>query len=341
MQGRKCRGATGPSCWMLPPSPRGPQGLPGPRRPPEQGKRGEAGDAGSQWEPARGSRTAALASPARRTPPRPTQVAAYGHKSESQEQPGLRGIFPWSSPAKKLKLKHIPPPLCQENKERSQRQEQLKQGWLQTPKSRTGGGQDWPSPSPPAPCLLFPANILKSVIWLQFPEDCGERGRGKGRRQRRRHKRQSGKGDAESLYRRTTVGTVGIPRLMGGVGGETQAEALTGESHARRRPGCERRSSWAAPHRTLLQGRPPPQHLPRNRRSLLPPSCDTPRASQPTAVGAVCCSRVAAIQPSTRGSWGPCLHLDIVPITPCPRPSPSRVNRPGAPLWRNVMSGLD
>lgn len=122
----------------------------------------------------------ALASPACRTPPRPTQVAAYGHKFESQAQSGLRGIFPRSPPAKKLKLKHIPPPLCQENKERSQRQEQLKQGWLQTPKRRTGGGQNWPSPSPPPQLLAFYflQTHLKSVIWLQFPEDTGERGGG-------------------------------------------------------------------------------------------------------------------------------------------------------------------
>lgn len=121
----------------------------------------------------------ALASPACRTPPRPTQVAAYGHKFESQAQSGLRGIFPRSPPAKKLKLKHIPPPLCQENKERSQRQEQLKQGWLQTPKRRTGGGQNWPSPSPPQLlAFYFLQTHLKSVIWLQFPEDTGERGGG-------------------------------------------------------------------------------------------------------------------------------------------------------------------
>lgn len=45
--------------------------------------------------------------------------------------------------------------------------------------------------------------------------------------------------------------------------------------------------------------------------------------------------------PAHGGGGGPCLHLGIVPIISCPGPSPGRVNRPGVPLWRNVMSGLD
>lgn len=53
------------------------------------GKRWEAmGSDGKQWEPSGVSPTAALASPAGRTPPRPTQVAAFGHKFESQAQAG-------------------------------------------------------------------------------------------------------------------------------------------------------------------------------------------------------------------------------------------------------------
>lgn len=87
-------------------APPAPQGLPRPRWPPQQEKLEGAGAAGSRREPARSSPTAARLP---RAAPRPTQVAAYGHKFESQAQPGWRGIFPQSPPAKKLKLKHIPP----------------------------------------------------------------------------------------------------------------------------------------------------------------------------------------------------------------------------------------
>lgn len=98
----------------------------------------------------------------------------------------MRGIFPRSPPAKKLKLKHIPAPLCQENQERSQRRELSEQRWLQTPKRGSGGvggGSGLADPLPPQLlAFYFLQTHLKSVIWLQFPEDTGERGRwGRGK----------------------------------------------------------------------------------------------------------------------------------------------------------------
>lgn len=53
---------------------------------------------------------------------------------------------------------------------------------------------------------------------------------------------------------------------------------------------------------------------------------------------------------ATAGGSHPTRHTRVVgiPLRPstdpsisCPRPSPGRVNSPGVPLWRNVMSGLD
>lgn len=63
------------------------------------------------------------------------------------------GNLPRPPLAKKLKLKHIPPPLCQENTDRSQQPEQ---GWLRAQQRRAEGDWDRCPPPPPSPFCFFP-----------------------------------------------------------------------------------------------------------------------------------------------------------------------------------------
>ena len=91
------------------------------------------------------------------------------------------GNLPRPPLAKKLKLKHIPPLLCQENTDRSQQPEQ---GWLRAQQRRAEGDRDRPPPlptppphsTPPPPsafCLLFPANASDRC---HLAPVCGGRG---------------------------------------------------------------------------------------------------------------------------------------------------------------------
>lgn len=173
-----------PSSMMLPvgsggdtPHPSSPQ--------PGESERGW-GDTGSQWDPSHHlppnppHRTPLpnAAHRRRRGPPK-SQPMGINVRAERRRD---GGNLPRPPLAKKLKLKHIPPLLCQENTDRSQQPEQ---GWLRAQQRRAEGDRDRPPPfqpphpTPPLlPLLLFAFYFLRTrpiaVIWLQFVEDGGE-----------------------------------------------------------------------------------------------------------------------------------------------------------------------
>lgn len=272
-----------PGCMMLPvgsggdtPHPSSPQ--------PGESERGW-GDTGSQWDPSHHlppnppHRTPLpnAAHRRRRGPPK-SQPMGINVRAERRRD---GGNLPRPPLAKKLKLKHIPPLLCQENTDRSQQPEQ---GWLRAQQRRAEGDRDRPPPlptppphsTPPPPsafCLLFPANASDRC---HLAPVCG------------------GRGGME----------------WGGRGGKRGQRGTA----ARSADGW-RMEGW---------GRDGGQ-----RNGAGEKGRDAP---------------IAAEREGGRGLGGVGGMgggLSTIPNTPPPQRSPGRVNSPGAPQRRNVMSGLD